>query len=264
MNHMSLGGTGSNSNENHLPTLSRAQLTESGQLLLLLSSSLPSGRSLNAPSNSLRSNSGPYFVNAYGTIQAFVYNLPLEMWVRISDGRFVLSDFYSSLPSMESSMSSGTLSKLDDAVRAGSIESALDPAHRSRTREVYLYAEDNASYVATRSHCEDRMACALAVRSPSEFKHWLRLYVRTLALGGHADLLRMLVDMLLGSTKEPGAVKASVSSECANWWLSATPSILTLDRKSLIKSCVLPEMSKNRALQRLTNEFAVELESLAE
>jgi protein HIRA/HIR1 len=269
MNHMALGATGSNSYDNPLPALSRAQLTESDQLLLLLSLSHSSGRSAlnSAPRNSLRTNSGPPSVSAYGAIQAFVYCLPLEMWVRISDGRFVLSDFYGSLPAMQSPMPIGALSKLDDAVRVGAIGSVLDPAHRSRTREAYQHAEDNASYVATRSHCEDRMACALAVGSSPEFKHWLRLYIRTLALGGHVDLLRVLVDMLLGPTQSIGTAKSAASSSTAasgdvHWWLSSTPTILTLDRKSLIKTCVIPEMSKNRSLQRLTNEFAVELESL--
>ncbi|CAB9497994.1 Protein HIR1 [Seminavis robusta] len=265
MSHMSMGASGQNASGNPVPRLSRLQLTESDQLLLLLSFGQSSGRS--APANSaLRATSRTQTSSAYGAIQAFVYNLPLEMWLRISDGRFVLSDFYTSLPASKS-VSSGTLSQLDDAVRIGALDSTLDPSHRSRTREVYQHAEDSASYLATRSHCEDRMACAVAVGSSPEFKHWLRLYVRTLSLGGHADLLRVLVDMIVGPPGKKANSTAPSPSHLAHgdvhWWLSTTPTILTLDRKSLIKSCVIPEMSKNRALQRLTNEVALEVESLA-
>ena len=106
------------------------------------------------------------------------------------------------------------------------------------------------------------MSCALAVESPSEFKHWLQLYVRTLSLGGHDDLLRVLVDMLMGPTEKnvvDGTSSSSSKGGDVHWWLSSTPTILTLDRKSLIKTCVVPEMSKNRALQRLTNEVALEV-----
>jgi hypothetical protein len=35
--------------------------------------------------------------------------------------------------------------------------------------------------------------------------------------------------------------------------------VLGLDRKELVKTVLVPEMSKNRSLQRLTNEIAMEL-----
>ena len=272
MVHMSLGTARTAGGESRLPKLSRIQLTETDNLLLLLSLSQPSNRAgmdLSAR-GAIGSNAGNSTGSAYGSIQAFVYNMPMELWTRISDGRFVLSDFYSTLPSAKISSRGGVLSKLDDAVRLGGLDSSLTPAHRRSTgrdlaNEIYQNSEqDKANYYATRSHCEDRMACALAVGSSSEFKHWLSLYVRTLSLGRHADVLRVLVDMLFGTTRDSqdDATPASASGNSMHWWLSSSPQILNLDRKSLVRTIVIPEMSKNRSLQRLTNEISVEMDAL--
>lgn len=271
MVHMSLGTAGTNGGETRLPKLSRIQLTESNQLLLLLSLTQPSGRvgmDSTARGAMRANNAGPSIGSAYGSIQSFVYNLPMELWTRISDGRFVLSDFYSTLPSEKTSSRGGVLSQLDDAVRLGALDSSLTPAHHSRAAgrdsacDIYQNSEDKANYYATRSHCEDRMACALAVGSSSEFKHWLSLYVRTLSLGGHADVLRVLVDMLFGTTRDTDDQSPSSSNpeDDRHWWLSATPQVLNLDRKMLVRTVVIPEMSKNRSLQRLTNEISIEMD----
>jgi len=278
MQHMSLGTAGPDANETRMPQLSRIQITESDKLLLLLSlAPSSSGHSVtDSPlaRNTSRQHTVAAPVSSYGSIQAFVYNLSLELWVRISDGRFVLSDFYTSLPlamslsSSNSDVSDGVLSRIDDAVRMGALDSSLTPSHRSRAHQriqasdIYQQCEEKANYAATRSHCEDRMACALAVGSSSEFKLWLSRYVQTLSLAGHADHLRVLVDMLLGKTQqklnETREPSPSGSAMEAHWWLSSTPSVLHLDRRSLIKTVVIPEMSKNRSLQRLTNEISIE------
>jgi len=270
MVHMSLGTAKIAGSEARLPKLSRIQITETDQLLLLLSLSQTSNRAgTDSPARGvIRSNTGPSAVSAYGSIQAFVYNLKMELWTRISDGRFVLSDFYSTLPSEKlASSRGGTLSKLDDAVRLGALDSSLTPSHRSRAagrdsaHVIFQSSEDKANYSATRSHCEDRMACALAVGSASEFQHWLTLYVRTLSLGGHADMFRVLVDMLLfGSTNANKNGGTVVGVHC--WWLSSSPEVLNLDRKSLVRTVIIPEMSKNRSLQRLTNEISMEINAL--
>ena len=273
MVHMSLGTARTAGGETRLPKLSRIQLTETDSLLLLLSLSQPSNRAgMDSPARgAIGSNAGPSTGSAYGSIQAFVYNLPMELWTRISDGRFVLSDFYSTLPSAKISSRGGVLSQLDDAVRLGGLDSSVTPAHRrsagrDMANEIYQNSEqDKANYYATRSHCEDRMACALAVGSSSEFKHWLLLYVRTLSLGRHADVLRVLVDMLFGTTRDSqdDATSSSASGNSMLWWLSSSPQILNLDRKSLVRTIVIPEMSKNRSLQRLTNEISVEMDALS-
>jgi protein HIRA/HIR1 len=269
MTHMSLASFVSG--EHRFPKVSRVQVTESGRLLLLLSLMHPAARTNaveHTPRGSARSTA-PADGGVGGSLQAFVYDRPSELWMRISDSRFVLSDFYSSLPSARSK-SKGVLSRMDDAVRLGALESSIKSSHRGRLSGsdrhadgIYNQAEEESgNYVATRSHCEDRMACALALGSASEFQYWLSLYARTLSVGGRGPLLRMLVDMLFGKKDSESTDSDSPggASACC-WWLSSAPQVLGLDRKTLVKSIVVPEMSKNRALQRITNEIALEVDS---
>jgi len=266
MTHMVL----SSQNENLQPRLARIQVTSSNKLLLLLSLEANANRSVSddngARSGSRGAGSSPS-VGVGGSLQAFVYNRAMELWVRVSDSRFILSDFYSTLPTMNG-VKQGALSNVDDMVRSGSSLSSLKPSHRGRqtsdgsTAAMYNHAEEErgnqgSSNVITRAHCEDRMACALALGSAKEFEHWLTLFVRTLSMGGFADHLRLVVDLLLGN---PEATTDSEISCC--WWLSSAGSVLSLERKDLVKKIIIPEMSKNRALQRITNEVSMEINSL--
>jgi protein HIRA/HIR1 len=265
MTHMSLASVVSG--EHRLPKVSRIQVTQSGRLLLLLSLMHPGSRNSgvdHTPRGNARSTTAADG-GAGGSLQAFVYDRPSELWMRISDSRFVLSDFYSSLPSSRS-QAQGVLSKMDDAVRLGSLESTIKASHRGRLSGldrhadgIYGQAEENSgNFISSRSHCEDRMACAVALGSAPEFQHWLSLYARILSIGGREALLRMLVDMLSGD-KEDVSGEPGGTSAC--WWLSSAPAVLGLDRKTLIKSIVVPEMSKNRALQRITNEISLEADN---
>lgn len=248
-----------------LPRLARLQLTDTNQLLLLLSVKLSQGRPM-GEENAGGSRNLPS-VGAGGSLQAFVYSKVSELWMRVADSRFVLSDFYSHLPlSRKSKKPRGELSKLDDFVLMGATSGALKGGRRGRSSghadAAYEQARDESGNdVATRSHCEDRMACALALGSASEFEYWLSMYARTLSMCGHESLLRTLVDMLLGSATQEG-MDSDQRSDTLCWWLSDATRILSFDRKKLITSIVIPEMSKNRALQRITNEVAVEIESL--
>ena len=266
-----------------LPEIARITVTDSGRLLLLLSYSSSSsslsaiasasggtaGRQRGGATGSAVSAPGPG-----GNIQAFVYDLDLKLWVRISDSRFTLSDFY------DAHHLGGPLAKVELATRAGLGRSA-------GLSSSSLYRQGNADGTAailrgtlSRSHCEDRMACALALASKTEFEQWLGLYVHRLAQDGNDGHLRLLVDMLLGKNTgidmdaglDDVAMDAPDGGEANGfggkgdatfcWWLSSAESILGMDRKTALRKIVLPEMSKNRALQRLTNEVATELSSL--
>ena len=260
-----------------LPEIARITVTDSGRLLLLLSYSSSSaiasggtaGRQRGGATGSALSAPGPG-----GNIQAFVYDLDLKLWVRVLDSRFTLSDFY------DAHHLGGPLAKVESATRAG-LGRSVGLSSSS------LYRQGNADGTAailrgtlSRSHCEDRMACALALASKTEFEQWLGLYVHRLAQDGNDGHLRLLVDMLLG--KNTGADMDAGLDDVAMdapdggegndfggkgnatfcWWLSSAESILGMDRKTALRKIVLPEMSKNRALQRLTNEVATELSSL--
>jgi protein HIRA/HIR1 len=274
MTHMSLGCLSFSQEERPLPRLSRIQITDRGRLFLLLSldSALQPNNHRHMGggdrTGGTRTTAIAVDGGAGGALQAFVYDRASELWLRIADSRFVLSDFYSALPS-SSTIGGGILSKMDDAVRLGSLQSSLKPSHRGRLSDrqaetIYSQVEDDSgNFIASRSHCEDRMACAVALGSASDFKQWLLFYVRALALRGHTSLIRSLVDLLLGAK-----IESSLASEVEAgrerigcWWLSAAPSVLNLERVALVRAIVIPEVSKNRSLQRLTNEIALEIEN---
>ena len=254
----------STSNESLLPRLHRVQLTPTGRLILLISVETQNGSDTHGGNRHLSSSLHEL---AGGTLQAFLYDRLSELWMRISDSRFVLSDFYSALPSRSEK---GTLSRIDDAVRLGTVQTALKPSHRSRSTAHSAAAdrpgdslyEDDATrnFIATRSHCEDRLACAVALESPSEFRHWLSCYAKALAISGQAAYLRQLIDLFLVS---PMTGETRFPKSNFLWWIHSGSGILGLDRHDLVKNVILPQISKNRALQRLTNEIALELTSLA-
>ena len=255
-----------------LPEIARITVTDSGRLLLLLSYSSssaiapgggapPTGRQRGGATGGAVAISLPG-----GNIQAFVYDHDLKLWVRASDSRFTLSDFCD-----DTRQRSGPLAKIESVTRA-----ALGRAVGLSSSSLYRQGSADGTAATlrgtvSRSHCEDRMACALALASKTEFEHWLGLYVHRLAQDGNDGHLRLLVDMLLGKSADANTSfdvglddAATDGAEDASfcWWLSSAESILGLDRKTALRKIVLPEMSKNRALQRLTNEVATELNSL--
>jgi len=68
----------------------------------------------------------------------------------------------------------------------------------------------------------------------------------------------------LGKTKKDLATSslAETAEHIGCWWLSSAPKILNLERSDLVKTIIIPELSKNRALQRVTNEIALEVENI--
>ena len=63
---------------------------------------------------------------------------------------------------------------------------------------------DIRTAMVTRSHCEDRLACALALRSKEDFLYWWKAYVGRLVGEGDGVRLRFLVDMLLDRVTKDG------------------------------------------------------------
>lgn len=250
LNQMRLSASRKNSQKGDessvFPELSRFVYTESKELLLILC------------------HRARKVVPIGGLLQGFIYNRDMEVWIRISDNRFVFSNFFSSVP--RSKLQRGILAKVDETVRSCSSEpSSITRGSLSSASEMYYVNDDDKSSLqsfATKSHCEDRLACALMLRSKDDFEHWLRLYIRTLTSDADNDHLRLIVDMLLHSTfgTEDGLRDESPSSRL--WWISTAKSVMEFDVREAMEKIVIPEMTKNRSLQRLTNEFATELMSL--
>ena len=266
----------------YLPKLARIQLTETNRLLLLLSLHSVTSSSDGTGGGRGGGTNQPTSVGAGGSLQGFIYDTESDLWMRVADSRFVLSDFYNMLPSMSSSSSkktsAGELSKLDDSVRMGAGTSTLQRSRRQHNDDL------SNNDVASRSHCEDRMSCAVALGAASEFEYWFSKYIKILSLTGNESVLRLVIDMLLGkdivnskgesnngtsntsaaatasTTTVAATSTSSTSSYC--WWLSESPKVLNYDRVKLVRTVVIPEMSKNRSLQRITNEIAIEIDSL--
>ena len=178
-----------------------------------------------------------------GNLQAYVYNKEMELWQRIADSSHTLSEFYTTLPKGE-----GILAKLQSTICLG--KNGATHAFPSD------FGNNEAEYVSSRSHCEDRMACAIALKSCSEFEYWLKMYARRLSREGEENVLRFVIDLLLGKNVVKGDNERE-NSEC--WWICSANNILGLEKKTLIK-IVIDEMRKNRALQRLTNEVSMEID----
>jgi protein HIRA/HIR1 len=276
LSHMSLSAAAMNSsNLRRQPKLSRALITDSERLLILLSF----GRE--GPKNSQGSDisniqhvdvSTRQSVGVGGALQAYLYQTTTQLWLRISDSRFVLSHFHTPFPMSGNGSGpegkgdeSSEMTRLEEMVRLGAFESGLHFA-RSGTADLDALAgtlldvsgsnESDRILVYTSSHCEDRLAVAVALSSPTDYKAWLSRYVRTLARAGKAGVIRQLVDAILPKISRDSAYNEGNSF----WWLSGAPEGLRLDRVDIVKSIILPEMSNNRALQRLTNEIMMEVD----
>lgn len=244
MNQMRLSvshRSGQNGNEaNEVPDLARIVFTDAHDLLLVLCHKIKN-------------------VPVGGILNGFIYNREVQAWMRISDSRFKYSKLFSSIST--SYLSKGYLSNIDQVVHTISGVSEINRralATDTSASEMYYVNEDdehNLQSFSTRAHCEDRIACSIALRSKEDFEHWLRLYARILVADGDSDTLRLLTDMLLGRDQIEGDV-----SEC--WWMYPSVSILGLNRTEAIQKIIVPEMTKNRSLQRLTNEIVTDLSSM--
>ena len=161
----------------------------------------------------------------------------------------------------------GILAKMDRFMKSGASTMA---SARQMYQKIAVNNVDNDTAnstfrkLVTRSHCEDRLACASALGSTSEFLTWLKYYARCLASGaGDEDALRFLVDLLLGGDQSPSHNNDSVVGGGGSFLsMVGISQCLGLEGKDAIRKSILPEMSKNRSLQRLTNEISMELERL--
>lgn len=97
--------------------------------------------------------------------------------------------------------------------------------------------------VLNRGHCEDRMACAVAMRSPEEYKYWVGEYVTLLANTGDLATIRMLCEELI----------EGYSGSSRGWCDCAS---LGIDKLTLMKDVVLVNMMKGRSASELAHEYA--------
>mmetsp|Transcript_14595 Transcript_14595/g.26478 ORF Transcript_14595/g.26478 Transcript_14595/m.26478 type:complete len:611 (+) Transcript_14595:2-1834(+) len=276
MQHMYLSSSSlsppANQQRGGQPKMARIQLTDSKQLMLILV--LPPTKS---------SSSGRL-------LQGFIYSRDMESWMRISDSNnFLLSDFYSSLPGGlvngpqhqdgRGDDNVGILARMDRLVKSSASTMASAKQLYQKVAENHhdgsggvAAAVTTSQKIVTRSHCEDRLACSIAL---GEFQTWLKYYARCLSLAGDGDALRFLVDVLLGGAGDGQASSTGDDDFIMDGGSQQQPipsiislavgnkqSCLGLEGKDVNRRAILPEMSKNRLLQRLTNEISMELDCL--
>ena len=116
MTHMILASFGTVNSDTVLPKLARIQITDTNHLLMVLSLQ-PS--TLRADESRTRPNGATSSVGVGGGLQGFVYKRSMELWMRVADSRFILSDFYSPLPTKTAAR--GMLHKIEDSVKSGSV-----------------------------------------------------------------------------------------------------------------------------------------------
>jgi len=264
LNHVRLAS----SDLNQAASLTRAQITDKGIVVFL----------------SVQKSS-------VGGVQAFLYDNEMKAWLRIADSRFQVSDMYTNyamarrmgvgnnLLGCENKLAHSSLHEIESFVSFG----AQSPSSSANTLK-NLTHDSSAKDVVTRAHCEDRMACSLALGSVSEFKHWLKLYARHLASSNDADYLRFLCDLILGkdttiketftdpdcSFEKRNSVQLkqthimhSIKRNDAAWLdLGSRADILLGIKRRDLMQLVLTEMGRNRELQRLTCEVEMEVENL--
>jgi len=216
-------------NTNNIKLLS-AQLTKAGLLILLKIETIRKG------------------------IQsAFLYNDRLQLWQRISDNRFQFSDFYSNISSASNN----------------NFDKAQNPnlSHLDRcTSSSMAHRQPVSPGDITRCHCEDRMACALALKSYDEFRYWLRMYTRRIVSSSidSAEALRFFVDVIMG--KDDPMSTSWHKKPALSFWSHVydnNHAILSdLSPKMLLGNVILPEVARIPALQRLANEIRVEVDAM--
>jgi protein HIRA/HIR1 len=153
-----------------------------------------------------------------GLLQAFMLHPSLESWVRLADGRYCLSDFYSNL---QDPAGGGPLQRLQ-AMVARDIPVSIQALMGEGLGETQ---HDILQQSITRAHLEDSVASAELMGSKSERERWLRCYAKHLASSPAPDLSR--IRYLCDSVVDP-----------------------------LLLEGILQEISSNRKLQQLVQEYA--------
>ncbi|ETV89078.1 hypothetical protein H257_00461 [Aphanomyces astaci] len=177
-------------------------------------------------------------------LHSFTYDLAMQCWMRVADESFSSSDFHTHLPSdamVSSDIPVGTLRRLQNA----------STHTRSATSMVAGISNAIQQHHITRTHLEHQVAASLALRSTTEYMHWLKVYARHLSHDG--DLLR-----LEEICKEfLGPMSATTSTD--TW----TSTVLDVSKRELLQTVVLPQMASNRVLQRLVHKYQLLLDEAA-
>jgi len=170
---------------------------------------------------------------------SYTFHKVMSVWMRIADDYHAKSEYSSSF--------------------ATSTELLSILQNRAFLRPLPLHSltDNQGSSLDTAAHLENLVASALILKSSSEYKYWLRTYIRYLTTdASNMPKLREICTFLLG----PLYKATSEIDDSDSGWQST---VLGMKKRELLKE-LLRIMSANRGLQRLISEYKESLDSIEE
>jgi len=164
---------------------------------------------------------------------SFAYHFDMQVWARVADDKYFLSEFSSSLQFLAKGGPKGSLAE---------IQLMTNLAHGA------LGSNVDQKLMETIAHLESQVASALLLESQDEYKYWLQTYVTRLTKESLEAKLHEICNFLLGPV-----------SKQTSW----DPFILNFSKRDLLNE-FLPIISSNRSLQRLVTQFKEALDTIKE
>ncbi|KAF7729232.1 HIR complex subunit [Apophysomyces ossiformis] len=140
----------------------------------------------------VQKNGVPLMITSYQ--QAFTYHLNMNMWLRISDPWYIISEFWDGAASSRDRRT--TAHPLGWLANNTSLHGGVDPISKSM---IDLAGTDKETTgIVTISHIEIQLAVAALLESPEEYKDWLMFYARQLAKENAQEKADELCRWLIG------------------------------------------------------------------
>ncbi|XP_065200302.1 protein HIRA [Planococcus citri] len=173
--------------------------------------------------------------------KSYMYSVDLDSWLQLGDNT--------------DTVVSNSMQKMrQNVLRSTDRAESRFPLHSLQTQSLSfnnssrLLQNTDINVLCTYTFLEQQISAALALKSATEFKHWLLTLVQFLLNQGESRRLRLICEELLGPchehAKDPG-------------------NILGLPKRQLLKD-VLAEISNSVHAQRLYTEFSDQLSALEE
>ena len=189
-----------------------------------------------------------------GSLQGFLWHEGMEVWMRVADARFALSEFYNA-SGLRNRMGlgggrvgGGIVNRLESQAAQGTAR--LNMVHMFSSMSSNNNGLVEKRQVLNKAHCEDKIACAVIMKSTEEYKHWLGEYIGVLATNEDIATIRIVGEELMRG--EDGNRAGSERSDCEE---------LGLKRLDVMKEVFITALAKvgNGAVSSILNEYAEEI-----
>eukprot|EP00520_Triparma_pacifica_P017515 CAMPEP_0118632218 /NCGR_PEP_ID=MMETSP0785-20121206/322_1 /TAXON_ID=91992 /ORGANISM="Bolidomonas pacifica, Strain CCMP 1866" /LENGTH=1155 /DNA_ID=CAMNT_0006522963 /DNA_START=122 /DNA_END=3585 /DNA_ORIENTATION=+ len=173
-----------------------------------------------------------------GSEQGFFWHEGMEVWMRIADARFELSEHFENDSYLSSRMGSGNnfgangiVRRMQAKVARGS--GALNMVHIFSSASDTDSATVEKKQILTKAHCENQIAIAVVMRSPEEYKEWLGKYIKVLAENEDLDTIRMIGEELIRGNTNESQREEGVWSDCTELGLDKIDTMKNVFIKAL-------------------------------